>query len=122
MSIECLRLYSDASGESHFSTTTIELSSVEFAPPAPPLEVSGLTPAIHGFLRASTGWYGDWHPAPKRQMMCLLSGSLRLETSDGQSRLLQPGAIVLLEDTEGTGHTTRVVSDVPATMVFAQLE
>ena len=100
---------------------SIELASADFAPPAPPLEVSEIVEARHGFLRASPGWFGDWHPTPARQFMCLLSGVLEVSVSDGETRRMTPGTVVLLEDTAGRGHATRVVSEEPAVLVFAQV-
>ncbi len=119
--LTCTRMYSDAEGESHFGSTEIDLRAVDFAPPAPPLEVSEILEARHGFLSAPPGWFGDWHPAPARQFMCVVSGTLEVSVSDGEKRVMGPGTIVLLEDTEGVGHATRVVSDEPAVLMFAQV-
>lgn len=121
MALECVRLFADSSGESHFEAMTVSLVSTDFAPPAPPLEVSEVVEARHGFLRAPPGWFGDWHPTPARQFMCLLSGTLEVAVSDGEVRRMSPGEIFLLEDTEGRGHSTRVISEGPAVLVFAQL-
>ena len=122
MSLECVRLYADSDGQSHFDSISVDLQSTDFAPPAPPLEVSDVVDSRHGFLRAAPGWFGDWHPTPTRQFMCLLSGALEVSVSDGETRRMTPGAIVLLEDTDGRGHATRVVSDEAAVLVFAQLQ
>ena len=122
MGLACVRIYADAEGGSHFGTTRVDLASTDFAPPAPPLEVSEIVPARHGFLRAPSGWLGDWHPTPARQFMSLLTGVLEVSVSDGETRRMGPGDIVLLEDTEGKGHLTRVVSDEPAVLMFAQLD
>lgn len=121
MSLRCVRVYADSDGESHFDDADIQLSPVDFAPPAPPLNVSDVKEARYGFLSAPTGWFGDWHPAPRRQVMCLLSGVLEVGVSDGETRLLESGAITLVEDTEGVGHSSRVVSAEPVVMIFAQL-
>ena len=49
-----VRLYADADGKSHFSDEEIELRLVNFAPPAPPLNVSAFTPTKQfALLRAS---------------------------------------------------------------------
>ena len=50
-----VRLYADADGESHFLDEEMELRSVNFAPPAPPLNVSAFTAneAICAPLRTS---------------------------------------------------------------------
>ena len=121
MALRCVRVYADSDGESHFDDTEIQLNSVDFAPPAPPLDISAVREAKYGFLSAPTGWFGDWHPAPQRQVMCLLSGVLEVGVSDGETRQIESGTITLVEDTEGVGHRSRVVSAEPAVMVFAQL-
>jgi hypothetical protein len=114
VALECVRLFADSAGESHFATLSIGLSSSHFAPPAPPLDVSEVVEARHGFLRAPPGWFGEWHPTPARQFMCLLSGVLEVSVSDGETRRMTQGTIILLEDTTGRGHATRVVSEEPA--------
>ena len=53
--------------------------------------------------------HGDWHPAPRKQMLFLLSGEMELQVSDGESRHLQAGSIVLTEDMLGKGHMGKVV-------------
>jgi len=121
MRLEGIRLFADSDGESHFAPLGVELTSTDFAPPAPPLEVSEIAEVRHGFLRAAPGWFGDWHPTPARQWMCLLSGVLEVSVSDGETRRIAPGTIILLEDTFGRGHATRVVSNDAAVLVFAQL-
>ena len=121
MSLECIRVFADEEGESHFEAMSIDLSAKDFAPPAPPVEVSEIVGSRHGFLRAPPGWFGDWHPTPARQFMCLLSGAMEVAVSDGEVRQMSAGMIALLEDLEGRGHATRVISEEPAVLVFAQL-
>lgn len=43
--MEYTRLYADDHGESHFEDIEIDLTLTEYAPPAPPLELSGITAA-----------------------------------------------------------------------------
>ena len=63
------RLYSDAHGESHFEDVEIDLTLTEYAPPAPPLELSSITPAKQfGFMNTPAGWASDWHPSAARNM------------------------------------------------------
>ncbi len=121
--MKIVRLYSDGDGESHFEDLDIEFSSVDFAPPAPPLDVSVLTPAKrYGFLRAPSGFFGDWHPTPKRQIFFYLSGEIEAKVSDGEIRRFGPGSATLVEDTAGKGHRTKVISKDDAILAFVQLE
>ena len=61
-------------------------------------------------MSSPPGWHGDWHPAPQRQWIIILSGELEVEVSDGEIRIFGPGSVVLVEDTFGKGHVSRVVS------------
>jgi len=114
------RLYHDEAGESHFIDETVEVTAMNFAPPAPPIYVSGPTPAaqvVYLFLPA--GYDGDFHPAPRRQVMTLLSGRMESSVSDGETRTFRPGSSMLVEDTEGRGHSTRALED--CVMLVSQL-
>jgi quercetin dioxygenase-like cupin family protein len=108
--INVTKLYSDSAGESHFVDETMELREANFAPPAPPMYLS--TPAEAQqtvFLMLPTGYFGDLHPAPRRQQMTLIDGALEVRVSDGEVRQFHPGETVLVEDTTGKGHATKSV-------------
>lgn len=112
------RLYSDQHGESHFEDVEIDLTLTEYAPPAPPLELSSTTPAKHfGFMNAPAGWATDWHPTSARNIFFVLSGEWEVTASDGESRRFATGSVLRVEDTTGKGHSSRVVSDSLAVMV-----
>ena len=104
------RVFSGDKGESHFEDVVAEFSSVAFAPPATPLDITPFESASrYGFLRAPAGWYGDWHPAPQRQILCYLAGEIEAETSDGEVRRFGAGSITLVDDISGKGHRSRVI-------------
>jgi len=117
------RVYVDENNESHFEDIEIEYAPVDFAPPAPALYLSPFKEAKKFvFGKASLGWYGDWHPAPKRQVFVYISGKIEATVSDGEVRVFGPGSVTLLEDTTGKGHTSRVVGDQEVFGVIIQLE
>jgi len=117
------RVYADENGESHFEDVEVEFSSVDFAPPAPPLDLSAFAPSTqYGFLRAPAGWLGDWHPAPRRQIIFYLAGEIKAEVSDGEVRRFGPGSVTLVEDTTGKGHKSRVVGTTDVLSAVVQLE
>ena len=122
-SVEYVRLYADSGGESHMQKNLqIELTSADFVPPAPPIDVSSFKPASsYGFLRLPSGYDGDRHPSPKRQWIFFLAGEMEFEVSDGLLHRAGPGTAMLLEDTAGRGHRSRVVSDVATLLVAVQL-
>ena len=53
----------------------------------------------------------DWHPAPRRQWVIILSGELEIGLGDGTLRRFGPGDARLVEDTTGRGHTTRTLGE-----------
>jgi quercetin dioxygenase-like cupin family protein len=112
----------DEHGESHYEDTDIALPEQDFAPPAPPLAVSDPIDAARAvFFRIPAGWFGDWHPVPRRQYYVQTTGELEVEVSDGEVRRFHPGDVVLVEDVSGRGHTTRVVGDTDVCGVYVQL-
>ena len=116
------RLYSDSDGESHFSDEEINFELADLAPPAPPISVSDMIKAEGVlFVSSPSDWYGDWHPAPRRQFFFVLSGELEVEVSDGEVRRFSNGDVILLEDTFGKGLISRVVSNERCYAVFVPL-
>jgi hypothetical protein len=121
-SIRYIRIYAGPDGESHFDDPEVPLTAAEFAPPTPPLLLSEAIAAGRLLFAAiPAGWRGDWHPTPARQYYVQFSGELEVEVSDGEVRRLLPGQVVLVEDTTGKGHRTRVISDTAVRCVFVQL-
>jgi hypothetical protein len=54
----------------------------------------------------------DWHRAPGRQFSISLSGEIEVEVSGGKKHAIHTGDIVFLEDLQGKGHITRILSPV----------
>jgi quercetin dioxygenase-like cupin family protein len=97
------RLFSDASGASHFETVQDEGDSVWEHALTQPHALGGV-----GFVRVLDGEADpSWHPAPRRQIVVWLRGSSTVEASDGSTRDLEPGDVLLVEDVDGTGHRNR---------------
>jgi hypothetical protein len=116
------RLGVDGAEGTRFDTVVITVSQQHFAPPALPFSVSPLAPALQcGFLHLPAGWIGEQHPSPIRMWIYVLEGQMDFETSDGDVRRLLPGSALLLEDTTGRGHSSRVVGDRPATLAVVRL-
>jgi hypothetical protein len=116
-----VRLFADASGESHFQDIAVAPDGELSVPPAPPLRMRTLGPAVTAALvGGDSGWHGEVaHPAPFRMLQSYLSGNVEVTASDGEARRLGPGSLLLLEDTHGRGHSTRVLEDV--VMLVARL-
>ena len=117
-----VRIWEDEAGESHFEDAEIELATAAYAPPAPPFDLAEAMAAERAvFFSIPPGWFGDWHPAPRRQLYFNLGGQLEVVVSDGETRVFGPGDIALTEDIHGRGHTTRVVGDAPSIGAFVHL-
>jgi hypothetical protein len=110
-----VRLRPDTNGASHFESLSVDVVRKDFAPPAAPFFVSEVAPASQcGFLKLPAGWVGDTHPSSIRMWVFFLSGEMEFEASDGEKRKCVPGTALLLEDTTGDGHKSRVVGDADA--------
>jgi len=107
-----IRLYADEIGESHFEDLEIALVPVDFAPPAAPLNIAQFLPTAQSrWVGAPVGWGGEKpHRSPQRQIFCLLQGEYEVTASDTDVRRFAAGSVLLLEDTWGKGHSTRVIS------------
>jgi quercetin dioxygenase-like cupin family protein len=70
------------------------------------------------FEETSAGASLDWHNAPHRQYVITLSGRLEFETRTGGRQVVEPGDILLAEDTSGGGHRWRLVDDQPWRRVY----
>ena len=122
MPLEVVHIYSDENGESHFGKTELPFNLINYAPPSPPISVSEVF-ASEGVVIISSpvGWNGDWHPSPRKQLMFCLIGKLEVTVSDGESRRFGPGSIILVEDTSGKGHVSKVVGNERCFMAAVQL-
>lgn len=113
MKASYMRLYSDDEGESHFEQRHTDLALQDFAPPAAPVHTGPFLPAAQlVWVGVPRDWRGDTpHPSPRRQVFCTVTGEYEVTASDGEVRSFPPGSILLLDDTVGRGHSTRVVGD-----------
>ena len=115
--LKFFRLFPDAAGVSHFEPIEIEVFLRAFAPPAAPFSVSALEPASrHGFLYLPGGWVGELHPSPIRMWSVVVSGEMEFEAGDGATQRILPGSALLLEDTVGMGHCSKVLGPSPAVL------
>jgi quercetin dioxygenase-like cupin family protein len=94
------RMYTGPDGKSHWE----EQSLAEH----PTLTKQQATAHIV-FSEQPAGKFLDWHPAPRRQYVIVISGQLEIGFGDGTTRRFGPGDARLVEDTTGQGHTTRYV-------------
>jgi hypothetical protein len=75
--------------------------------------LSGLDVTKIRFGSREPGVIQDWHPAPQRQFVIILSGSLEIGFEDGSKKEFGAGDARLVEDTTGKGHTTIALGNEP---------
>jgi len=101
------RIDVDADGATHFHERGVAMTAGVYIPGIPlvdsaaPLSVTMLT-----LSRLEPGYTSDWHPALRRQFVFVLSGAVEITVSDGETRSIGPGSVVVGEDTVGAGHQT----------------
>ena len=111
-------LYADANGESHFRDIQVEWIEEERAGKlSRRLPASGII-----FRQAPTTYDLDWHTAPRRQYIINLDAGVRITASDGESRVIGAGEILLVEDTTGKGHLSKAVDGKIRHCVFVALD
>ena len=107
-SVRCMRLFADENGDSHFEDIEISMTEVQFAPPAPAVEISEpIEASRYVWFRMPADWSDDAHPSPRRQLFIVLAGAVEGWTSKGDRRVFSVGDRLLMEDTTGKGHGAR---------------
>ena len=111
-------LYVDGNGESHFRD--IEVDWVEETRAG---KLSKRLPATGIIFRQVQPSYDlDWHPAPRRQYIINLDNGVQITASDGETRVIGAGEVVLVEDTTGKGHLSTAINDQLRHAIFVLLE
>ena len=109
MAIRLIRLFTGDDEQSHIYVGEIEaLNAISKSEQAQTIS----------FEETSAGASLDWHNAPHRQYVITLSGRLEFETRTGGRQVVEPGDILLAEDTSGGGHRWRLVDDQPWRRVY----
>jgi hypothetical protein len=112
-----VRLYTGTDAISHFEDVEVELGQPgEASRLSETLPVTGLN-----FRRNDASYSLDWHPAPRRQFIVNLSGTVEIEASDGEVRRFGPGSVMLAEDTTGKGHIRRAIGTDERLSLFVHL-
>lgn len=73
------------------------------------------------FEETAAGSSLDWHNAPHRQYVITLSGRLEFETRKGEKQVVEPGDVLLAEDTAGGGHRWRLIDEQPWRRAYVQV-
>ena len=64
----------------------------------------------------------DWHPAPRKQVVVTLTGTIEFTFGNGEVLLVKPGDVFLAADVEGRGHKWRIVGDEPWRRLYVHID
>ncbi|CAN7672679.1 cupin domain-containing protein [Caballeronia sp. LjRoot34] len=104
-----MRIWTGDDGQSHFEPGLIHLAGSERGD-----AVSGITDAVSiSFRETRKGGSFEWHDAPARQFVLVLSGTLEFEIRTGGRFTLGTGDVLLAEDMTGGGHRWHLIGDAP---------
>jgi quercetin dioxygenase-like cupin family protein len=102
--MKVVRVFAGADGQSHFE----DIDVAAFAQLAPHVG--------EGDVRVNQGpatSLSDFHNAPRRQYVVIMSGEMEVEVGDGTKRRFGSGDVLVAEDLTGKGHITRGVGQQP---------
>ena len=100
-------LYTDENGESHFRDIEVEWAGVDYTNSkyTDIIKVSGMN------IRLTDGDYHvDCHTAANDVYVINLDAPSEIVASDGESRVIGVGEMLLLQDTTGKGHMSKAVA------------
>jgi Cupin domain len=113
--VKVIRIYTGVDEESHFEDLEIPQTDGRYG------AMSDMVAATGIFFRTTPqGQSIDYHTAPRRQFVITLAGVAEIETGDGSTLRLEPGDILLADDTTGHGHISRDIKG-PRRSIFVPI-
>ena len=111
-------IYVDDAGETHWRDV-----EVEWVEERNGSKLSKRLPATGIIFRETAGDYDlDWHPAPRRQYIINLDAGVQITASDGESRTIGAGEVLLVEDVTGKGHLSKAVHGQIRHSIFVPID
>jgi len=111
-------LYVDEQGETHFRDL-----QVDWVQEGPGGKMSRRHAATGVIFRETAGDYDlDWHPAPRRQYIVNLDAGVDITVSDGETRRIGAGEVLLVEDVTGKGHLSKAVAGQIRHSIFIPID
>ena len=106
----CIRLWTGKDNNSYFEEGVIDLNLKNDRGDSLSTKFLAQTAA---FQETPAGGHYDWHKDPVRQLVITLSGTLEFVTRNNEHFIINPGDILLAEDSTGTGHTWKLIDSNP---------
>jgi len=108
--IRCIRLWTGEDNNSYFEEGVIDLNLKNNRGD---VLSSAFTAQTISFQETSEGGKFDWHNDPVRQIVITLTGILDFVTRSNEHFTINPGDILLAEDSAGTGHSWKLIGTAP---------
>ncbi|HLF79872.1 MAG TPA: hypothetical protein VJB57_20515 [Dehalococcoidia bacterium] len=109
------RIYAGADGQSHFEDLELPMDESQRRATSESLLATTAAFGVSDQLAAQ-----DWHHAPRRQLVAVLSGALEIRCGDGSTRRFGVGDVFLADDLAGQGHHTSDVGG-PMRLLYVHL-
>jgi hypothetical protein len=109
------RIYTGDDGESHFEELEVPMDETQRRATSPWIAAQSSAFGVSEALEPQ-----DWHHAPRRLIVAVLSGTLEIKCGDGSTRRFGPGDTFLADDLAGRGHHTSDVSG-PMRLLYVHL-
>ncbi|WP_281645089.1 hypothetical protein [Parendozoicomonas sp. Alg238-R29] len=107
--MEITRLHTNADGDS-----VLDVVPLPMAPEDEQGHLAAIFPTTEVvFCETESDFTQDWHNAPRRQLVVVLSGCMEIELHGGNRTTLEAGKVLLAEDVGGSGHITRAAGGAP---------
>ena len=113
--MKVIRIYTGEDNRSHFEDLEIPLTPAAYGLESALLPVKGVI-----FRENPKGDIYGFHNAPRRQFAITISGVGEIECGDGSRRRIEPGDILIADDTTGQGHISRELQG-PRHIIFMLL-
>jgi hypothetical protein len=113
------RVTTDADGKTRFGEMTIDFASVEGVSPGGVFQAAPLGTSDAAVVQFEPGFTCDFHHTPAPTWMFIMTGQMEIEVSDGAKQVLSSGDLIRMEDADGEGHRSRVLSEGPVLMATA---
>lgn len=111
-------------GGSFLADETWPTRDGDFTPPSPAgyriTDTIGATGVL--MMHHPAGYRDEWHCAPAPVLGTVLTGSVRIQTSDGDARVLSAGDQFVAADLTGKGHKMEEVDGAPYDLALVLLD
>ena len=108
--IRCVRLWTGKDNNSYFEEGVIDLNLKNDRGDSLSTKFLAQTAA---FQETPSGGQYVWHNDPVRQLVITLTGTLEFVTRNNEHFIINPGDILLAEDSTGSGHTWKLIDANP---------